>query len=558
MEKEMWEKELRRWLNSSLVEEETKKELKDLLEKGEEGNLVLKDMFYHALTFGTGGLRGKLGPGTNRMNVHTVRKTTGGLGAYIINNGLGTSVAISYDSRNMSKEFSEIAAETLIGLGLDVYLYDTLMPAPALSFAVRHHKCSMGIMITASHNPKEYNGYKVYNNRGCQVTEEEAFMILEEIDKTEWFKDNKNENKGRLTMMGEETKKAYYDRVLEESTGVTCENLSVVYTPLNGAGLEPVKEMIKRRSVKDYSIVKEQEPPDGNFPTCPYPNPEKKEALKLAIELAVIKKADLVLATDPDCDRVGIAVAHNGSYVLPTGNETGLLLSDYLLSRVEGKVDNLLLVRTIVTSPLLDLIAKNYGARVEKTLTGFKYIGELIGKLEDEHRENEYLFGFEESYGYLKGTYVRDKDGVNAVMLIMEMAAFYKEKGMTLIDRLHYLYKTYGYYKNGLLDYQFPGIKGMEDMERLMKSLREKPLSEIAGLEVTGFHDYIKGGDLPISDVVEFILPSENKVIIRPSGTEPKLKIYLFGKGESEKEAEEILENLEVFFNQYIKERERK
>ena len=553
MEREMWEKELNRWLESPLVEEKTKGELRELLGKGEEGNLILKDMFYHELTFGTGGLRGKLGPGTNRMNIHTVKKTTLGLSNYIINNNLGTRVAISYDSRNMSKEFSEIAKEALMDSGLDVYLYDTLMPAPSLSFAVRYHKCAMGIMITASHNPKEYNGYKVYNNRGCQVTEEEASKILKEISKTEWFSENKNHRKGRLTMMGHETKNAYYDRVSEESTGVMCDNLSLVYTPLNGTGLEPVKEMARRKKVRDFVIVKEQEAPDGNFPTCPYPNPEKKETLKLAIELAVKQNIDLVLATDPDCDRVGISVAHNGSYILPTGNETGLLLSDYLLSKAEGKTDNLLLVRTIVTSPLLDLIAKNYGARVEKTLTGFKYIGELIGKLEDEGREKEYLFGFEESYGYLKGTYVRDKDGVNAAMLIMEMAAYYKEKGLTLIDRLEYLYKTYGYYKNGLLDYEFPGIKGMEEMRALMRALREKPLDAISGLKVIEVYDYIKGGKLPPSDVLEFLLPFENKVIIRPSGTEPKLKIYLFGKGESEEEAEDILKRMEAFFNEYIK-----
>lgn len=553
MEREMWEKELNRWLESPLVEEKTKGELRELLGKGEEGNLILKDMFYHELTFGTGGLRGKLGPGANRMNIHTVKKTTLGLSNYIINNNLGTRVAISYDSRNMSKEFSEIAKEALMDSGLDVYLYDTLMPAPSLSFAVRYHKCAMGIMITASHNPKEYNGYKVYNNRGCQVTEEEASKILKEISKTEWFSENKNHRKGRLTMMGRETKNAYYDRVSEESTGVMCDNLSLVYTPLNGTGLEPVKEMARRKKVRDFVIVKEQEAPDGNFPTCPYPNPEKKETLKLAIELAVKQNIDVVLATDPDCDRVGISVAHNGSYILPTGNETGLLLSDYLLSKVEGKTDNLLLVRTIVTSPLLDLIAKNYGARVEKTLTGFKYIGELIGKLEDEGREKEYLFGFEESYGYLKGTYVRDKDGVNAAMLIMEMAAYYKEKGLTLIDRLEYLYKTYGYYKNGLLDYEFPGIKGMEEMRALMRALREKPLDAISGLKVIEVYDYIKGGKLPPSDVLEFLLPFENKVIIRPSGTEPKLKIYLFGKGESEEEAEDILKRMEAFFNEYIK-----
>ncbi len=553
MEREMWEKELNRWLESPLVEEKTKEDLRNLLKKGEEGSLILKDMFYHELTFGTGGLRGKLGPGANRMNIHTVKKTTLGLSNYIINNNLGTRVAISYDSRNMSKEFSEIAKEALMDSGLDVYLYDTLMPAPSLSFAVRYHKCAMGIMITASHNPKEYNGYKVYNNRGCQVTEEEASKILKEISKTEWFSENKNHRKGRLTMMGRETKNAYYDRVSEESTGVMCDNLSLVYTPLNGTGLEPVKEMARRKKVRDFVIVKEQEAPDGNFPTCPYPNPEKKETLKLAIDLAVKQNIDVVLATDPDCDRVGISVAHNGSYILPTGNETGLLLSDYLLSKAEGKTDNLLLVRTIVTSPLLDLIAKNYGARVEKTLTGFKYIGELIGKLEDEGREKEYLFGFEESYGYLKGTYVRDKDGVNAAMLIMEMAAYYKEKGLTLIDRLEYLYKTYGYYKNGLLDYEFPGIKGMEEMRNLMRALREKPLDAISGLKVIEVYDYIKGGKLPPSDVLEFLLPFENKVIIRPSGTEPKLKIYLFGKGESEEEAEDILKRMEAFFNEYIK-----
>lgn len=562
MDKKIEEK-AKSWLSRLDLEFEIKEELNTLWASFESGDKLAEeeifDKFYKELTFGTGGLRGKLGAGTNRMNRYTVTKTTLGLLSYIKKNSLGNSVAIGYDSRNKSDEFAKIAADIIRNGGLDAFLYDTLMPAPALSFAVRHHKCAMGIMVTASHNPSEYNGYKVYNSRGCQVMEDEAKAILEEVEKQEWFKNPQNCEKGLLTVMSEATKSAYYHAVFGESTGVDCSSLSVAYTPLNGAGLVPIKEILRRIGVKEIYVVPEQEHPDGDFPTCPYPNPEKKEALTLGLALSEKYKTDILLATDPDSDRVGVAVLHKGKYQLPSGNQIGVLLADYICSsrKASGTMpENPYIVRTVVTTKMGDGICNKYGVRVVKTLTGFKYIGAIIGEEEDQGREDDYIFGFEESYGYLSGSYVRDKDGVNAAMLICEMLAYYKKQGKTLIDRLEELHKEYGYYRNFLLDFQFPGSKGMDTMAKIMKALRKKPFKEVAGHKVINFIDYEKGEFLPSSDLVEFLMEKDRGFAVRPSGTEPKLKIYIFGTGESSEEVEMFLKEMSDALREWIENKE--
>ena len=562
MEASLWRDVYQQWLAQPDLDPEIWDELVLLWDsiEGEDAKAIEEgeDRFYRELAFGTGGLRGKLGAGTNRMNRHTIEKTTRGVISYIKKYALGQKVAIGYDSRIMSREFGELSARLVKESGLTAYIYDTLMPAPALSFATRYHECAMGIMITASHNPSEYNGYKVYNSRGCQVTEREASLILEEIQNQPWFPSKQKAKSGVIHRMGKETKEAYYQQVLLQRMDISCEDLNLVYSPLNGAGLEPVQEIFRRIQVGEVWVVPEQEAPDGNFPTCPYPNPEKKEALALSLQLAQKHQADMVMATDPDCDRVGIGVRHQGEYYLPTGNEVGLLLADFLCQQRMSKgtlPKNPLMVRTIVTTPMVDCIGKNYGVRVEATLTGFKYIGEKIGTLEDLGRIEEYIFGFEESYGYLAGTYVRDKDGVNAVMLICEMAAWYKKQGKTLIHRLEELYQEYGYTKNRLLDFQFPGAKGMETMGRLMAEWRKQPPQEVVGYKVQEVVDYLPGGDLPPSDVVEVKLQGETGFTIRPSGTEPKLKIYLFGNGNTREEVEKWLENMADYFTQWVKEK---
>lgn len=553
------EEKLNTWLQQKDLDEAIKAELTELLQARDKNDLSaeeeLSDRFYRDLSFGTGGLRGKLGAGTNRMNIYTVGKTTQGLVDYIFERNLGTSVAIGYDSRINSDIFAGYAAKIVTANGLDAYLYDALMPAPALSFAVRHHQCAMGIMITASHNPCEYNGYKVYNNRGCQVTDNEANAILEQIEKLDIFADVKslpsdNKPSGQLIDLSEQTKEAYYAAVQRESLGIPCGNLQVVYTPLNGAGLVPVTEILRRTGVGKVTLVPEQVPCDGNFPTCPYPNPEKKDALELGLALSRLVKPDLLLATDPDCDRVGIAVRHLEDYELLTGNEVGILLTDFICQArraadaTRPMPENPYMVRTIVTTKMADAICKKFGVRVITTLTGFKYIGEVIGEHEDQGHEEDFIFGFEESYGYLSGTYVRDKDAVNAVMLICQMASFYKEAGKTLADRMEELYKEYGYSRNELMDFQFPGEKGMEEMSEIMGSFRQDSSSEFGGRNVLSVIDYQNGGALPPADVVEFNLEEGCGFTVRPSGTEPKLKIYLFGSGKTEDAVQAFLQRI--------------
>lgn len=596
-----------RWLDQKDLDDTLKEELLGISDQGE-----IYERFYRELEFGTGGLRGILGAGTNRMNIYTVRKATQGFADYLNRHygpesgnasGEGPAVAIAYDSRINSHRFAVEAACVLAANGIKAYLYTELMPTPALSFAVRYLKCSAGIMVTASHNPSKYNGYKAYNEEGCQLTLEAADEVLSLINQVDLFDDVKTlasdlnlseqiperiyaaDESGRTLIepVSEEVKEAYLAAVLKESTGADCSDLSVVYTPLNGTGNLPVRKILEMIGVRKVSVVAEQELPDGNFPTCPYPNPEKKEALSLGLALCQKLSGegdapDLLLATDPDCDRVGIAVRHkddagNEDYQLISGNEAGILLLDYICT-VRGEAGTMpkepIAVKTIVTSKMTDQVAKNYGVAMIDVLTGFKFIGEQIGFLEEKGEEDRYIFGFEESYGYLSGGYVRDKDAVNASMLLCEMTAYYKKAGKTLVDRLNELYEKYGYYKNDLMEFAFEGAAGMEKMNGIMGSLRESHPVRIIGRKVVEIADYhlsqrrILGGGscdlavgmrpigLPKSDVLEYVLEDGSSIVIRPSGTEPKLKIYLSAKGVSREDSDEIVKRLRAELNEMI------
>ena len=569
---------LRRWLEQENLDQILREELTILKDENE-----IYDRFYKDLEFGTGGLRGILGAGTNRMNIYTVRRSTQGFADYIkLHYGKGgakyqgqiPTVAIAYDSRNNSKLFAQEAALVLAANGIKSYMYNELMPTPALSFAVRYYKCCGGIMVTASHNPPLYNGYKVYNEEGCQITLDTAAEILELINRIDMFHDGKTTdvNLNLIEAIPPEVTDVYLEAVRNQSTGaVGCQDLSVVFTPLNGTGNIPVRRILDMIGVKDVTIVKEQELPDGNFPTCPYPNPEKKEALELGLALckSLTKTPDLLLATDPDCDRVGIAIKHKDKIVgvedfhLLSGNEVGILLIDFLCQRRLAIPENPIIIKTIVSSKMADEVAKGYGVEMINVLPGFKFIGEQIGLLEVKKEESRFLFGFEESYGYLSGTYVRDKDAVNASMLICEMVAYYKQEGKTLIDVLEALYSKYGYYKNELIDYAFEGAAGIEKMYDIMLGLRTSAIKTIIGKKVVQIADYltsqrrILGGTnscslavgmrpihLPKSDIIEYILEDGSCFIIRPSGTEPKLKIYISAKGEDREESEEIISEL--------------
>ena len=503
----------------------------------------INDRFYCELKFGTGGLRGKLGAGTNRMNIYTVGRATRGLAAYVNRNVKeNKSAVIAYDSRNMSREFAFLAADIFSGAGIKTYVFNKLMPTPVLSFAVRYLKASVGIVITASHNPKEYNGYKVYNEKGCQITDEAAKKILSEIEKCGYF-EKLQADKSIIEILDD----AVLNEFLKEIKKYSLFNLNdvktpkIVYTPLNGTGNIPVRSILKIIGVNDVKVVPEQENPDGNFPTCSYPNPEEKSALKLAVELAKNENADLVLATDPDADRIGIAVkTKSGEYKLLNGNETGVLMEDYIFS-LRKKTDKIpVIVKTIVTSDMSEDIAHNYSAEVREVLTGFKYIGETIDRLSEKE---EYVFGMEESYGYLIGTHVRDKDAVSAAMIIAEMSAYYGLQGKTLADKLEELYKKYGYYKTALKSINFPGEKGKSQMDEIISKLRSDPWAEICGENVL-VKDYTTGvNDLPKSNVLSFT-GKNIKVTVRPSGTEPKLKLYYQVKAENETAAENLLQKV--------------
>ncbi len=545
MEKSI-ELKFEKWLSAELEDCDLKPELESI--KSDENEIY--ERFYTDLKFGTAGLRGVIGAGINRMNIYTVRRATQGIALHLNAIYKNASVAVSYDSRNKSDLFARETAKVFAANGIKVYLYPELMPTPCLSFAVRELKCQAGVMITASHNPAKYNGYKVYGEDGCQMNTEACENVLNIITGLDIFDDVKTVDfdealkNGVIEYIGGDVYEKFYNCVMSQAINpeiVKDANLHVVYTPLNGTGNKPVREILKRMGVSRVDLVEEQVEPDGNFTTCPYPNPEIREALNLGLKKCEETGADLLLATDPDADRVGIAVKKDGGYVLLTGNETGVLLLDYIAkSRIKNGTmpQNPITVKTIVTTKLVDAVAKEYGVEVIDILTGFKYIGEQIGLLEAKGEENRYILGFEESYGYLSGSYVRDKDAVNASMLICEMAAYYKKNGVTLYEALQELYNKHGRYLNSQDNIGFEGAAGMKKMAEIMASLRESAPEEIAGLKVVKISDYQKSlivdtltGEktaitLPKSDVLVFDLEGDNQVVVRPSGTEPKIKVY--------------------------------
>ena len=509
------------------------------------------DRFYQSLKFGTAGLRGVIGAGTNRMNIYTVNQATQGLADFLNSTYEEPSVAIAYDSRIKSDVFSKSAAGVLAANGIKVYIYKELMPTPMLSFAVRELKCQSGIILTASHNPSQYNGYKCYDPEGYQMTDEAANKTYEFISKVDLFTGVKKMSfeegleKGLIEYIDDDVIEEFYSRVLtcQINPGVCAKaDLSVIYTPLNGTGNKPVREILSRIGQSNVRVVAQQEQPDGNFPTCPYPNPEIKQVFECGIEMSKDNPADLLLATDPDCDRVGIAVKDHGEYHLMSGNEVGAMLLEYILenrTRRQNLPDRPIAVKSIVTSDLIDRIAEHYNCELKGLLTGFKYIGELVTNLEKIEEEDRFVFGMEESYGYLCGTHARDKDAVVASMLICEMAAYYKLQGKTLVQVMNEIYAKYGMYLSHLLNFGFEGAAGMEKMQGIMNRLRSEQLTEIAGRKVVYSADYQSGEcvdhvsgahsetGLPKSNVLIYKLEDRSTVIVRPSGTEPKIKVYI-------------------------------
>ncbi len=545
------------WCENANEDPDLQNELKSITDDMD----AIRDRFYRNLEFGTGGLRGVIGAGTNRMNIYTVRHATQGLANYVNEEYSNPSVAIAYDSRIKSDIFAKNAASVLAANGIKVYIYNELMPTPMLSYAVRALKCQAGIVVTASHNPAKYNGYKVYGDDGCQITLKGAAAVLEKINELDVFNDIKMSSfddglaNGSISYIGEDIINSYFDSVLTQGINIDLcaeSGLKVVYTPLNGTGNKPVRTILSKIGIKDVTVVEEQEMPDGNFTTCPYPNPEIREALELGLKKCEEVKPDLLLATDPDCDRVGIAVPSDNGYVLFSGNEVGAMLLEYICSERTKKgtmPKNPIAVKTIVTTDIVNEIGKAYNVEIIDVLTGFKFIGEQIGLLEKKGEEERYIFGFEESYGYLSGGYVRDKDAVNASMLICEMAAYYRTQGFTLLQARENLYKKYGVYYHSLHSFTFEGKSGMIKMNNIMNTLRNDHLAEIAGLKVIRIDDYklsiskdvLTGASsditLPKSDVLAFFLEGGAKVIVRPSGTEPKIKTYYTAKAPTYEEA---------------------
>ena len=536
----------------------------------------IEDRFYQSLTFGTAGLRGVIGAGTNRMNVYTVNQATQGLATFLLSEYENPSVAIAYDSRIKSDLFAKSAAGVLAANGIKVYFYKELVPTPMLSFAVRKLKCQGGIIITASHNPSEYNGYKCYDPEGYQMTDEAAEKTYEFIQKTDMFADVKTMDfdegisKGIIEFIADEVYEEFYKSVescclsLEE-----CRNsgLKLIYTPLNGTGNIPVRRVLSDIGIKDVRIVKEQEMPDGNFPTCPYPNPEIRQVFEVGLQMAKEEPCDLLLATDPDCDRVGIAVKAGDDYKLMTGNEVGVLLTEYLLSRRKDLgllPENPVVVKSFVTTNLVDAVAKKYGAEVKSLLTGFKYIGEFVTMLEAKGEADRFIAGMEESYGYLSGIHARDKDAVVACALICEMAAYYKSKGKSLYEVMEGIYAEHGMYLNALDNYAFKGSSGMVKMGEIMDNLRNNPPESIAGLRVLSVSDFKKSEkickvtgektviDLPSSNVLYYALENFCSVIVRPSGTEPKIKIYYTACAENREEAQKIKDVMSREMKKYM------
>lgn len=549
------------WCEKAVDDPDLQTELKSIANDDE----AIKDRFYRDLEFGTGGLRGVIGAGAYRMNIYTIRRATQGLADYVKEAfPANPSVAIAYDSRIKSDVFAKTAASVLSANGIKVYIYPELMPTPMLSFAVRELKCSAGIVITASHNPAKYNGYKVYGSDGCQLTLGAAEIVLKNINSVPMFDGAKyidfeaGIKDGSIEYIGRQVIDAYLKKVSEQGIHTdlcASSGLKVVYTPLNGTGNKPVRAILDKIGIKDVTVVPEQEYPNGNFTTCPFPNPEIKEALALGLKLCETVKPDLLLATDPDCDRVGIAVPSDNGYVLFTGNEVGAMLLEYICSertKLGTMPENPVAVKTIVTTDIAKKIAEAYGVKMIDVLTGFKFIGEQIGFLEDKGEENRYIFGFEESYGYLAGSYVRDKDAVVASMLICEMAAFYRTKGISLLQARENMYAKYGVYKHSQQSFTCEGASGMERMKEIMSDLRIRTPEEIGGLKVTRFDDYLASVSLdtatndktmltlPKSDVLAFMLTDGASVVIRPSGTEPKIKAYYTTTGKTQAEAEAL------------------
>ena len=562
----MTEKELyQQWLEHATEDADLQTELKGIA--GDDA--AISDRFYRDLEFGTGGLRGVIGAGTYRMNIYTVRRATQGLANYVKSAFKAPSVAISYDSRIKSDVFAKAAAEVLAANGIRVHIYTELMPTPMLSYAVRAQKCSAGIMVTASHNPAKYNGYKVYGEDGCQITLDVANTVIGKINAVEMFGGAKvmdfedGIKSGKIEYIKQEVIDKYLDKVAQQGVHtdlVADSGLKVVYTPLNGTGNKPVRAILKKIGIKEVTVVPEQENPDGNFPTCPFPNPEIKEALAKGLELCKTVKPDLLLATDPDCDRVGIAVPDpDGNYVLFSGNEVGAMLLKYICQErtaLGTMPKDPVAVKTIVTTDICKKIAAEYNVELREVLTGFKFIGEQIGFLEKDGQDDRYIFGFEESYGYLAGSYVRDKDAVVGSMLICEMAAFYRTKGISLLQAREDMYKKYGNYLHSQKSFQCEGASGMERMKEIMTDLRANPPKAIGGLKVVDIADYLASEEtnletgaktvltLPKSDVIAFKLEQGASVIIRPSGTEPKIKAYYTTIGDTRADAETQEEKL--------------
>ncbi len=545
----MFMNDYRRWYDSYMADADLTDELSQIAGKPAE----IQERFAVSLKFGTAGLRGILGAGSNRMNIYVVRQATQGLSNWVKTQGGNQLVAISYDSRIKSDLFAKAAACVLAANGIRVRIYDALMPVPALSFATRYYGANAGIMITASHNPAKYNGYKAYGPDGCQMTDEAADLVYAEIQKTDILTGAKIMDfddamaQGLIEYVGEDCKEALYNAIkaCQVRPGL-CKTagLKLVYSPLNGSGLVPVTRILRDIGINDITIVPEQEKPDGNFPTCPYPNPEIYEALRLGLELAKKSGADLMLATDPDADRVGIAIrCPDGSYELVSGNEVGVLLLDYICAGCKEKgtlPEKAVAVKSLVSTPLADVVAESYGVEMRNVLTGFKWIGDQIAKLENAGEVERFIFGFEESYGYLAGPYVRDKDAVVASMLICEMAAYYRSIGSSIKERLEEIYGKFGRYLNKVDSYEFPGLSGMEKIAGIMNSLRTNPPKEIGGYAVIKVTDYQKPEQtgLPKSNVLIYALQGGATVVVRPSGTEPKIKTYFTTLGKTLAEAE--------------------
>lgn len=552
------------WISSSTISEEVKEELRAIKDEKE-----IEDRFYKELEFGTGGLRGIIGAGTNRMNVYTVGKATQGFADFINDTYKGEkAIAIAYDSRNMSKEFAKAAALTLCANDIKVYLYESLRPTPMLSFAVRHLKCKAGIVITASHNPKEYNGYKAYGEDGCQLTDEPAKEVVgyvnrvEDYSKIKTMSEEEALEKGLLVYIGENVDKAYIESlksltIREELVKDHAKDLKIVYTPIHGSGNVPVRRVLSELGYENVLVVKEQELPNGNFPTAPYPNPENPDVFKIAMEMANKVNADVIFGTDPDCDRIGVVVKDNkGEFRVLTGNQTGMLLVNYVLGSLKelNKLPkNGVVIKTIVTTESVRKMAEAYGVKLIDVLTGFKYIGEKIREFE-ETGSNEYLIGFEESYGYLFGTFSRDKDAVVASMLIAEMTLYYKKQGKTLYDALVEIYEQYGYFKESLVSVELKGKEGQEKIGRCLDLLRADEITEVNGVKVVKSFDYKSSTEkdlianttskinLPKSNVLKYILEDDSWFVVRPSGTEPKMKVYLAVKGNSLEDADKQTE----------------